>query len=119
MKKQQKTIGIEVPFPKEKCEDKNCPFHGSLKLRGRIFQGRVISKDTHGSAVIQWERQHYIPKYERYEKRSSKIAVHNPKCLDIQKGDNVKVIETRPISKRKHFVIIQKIKDETNFSKNS
>ncbi len=119
MKKQQKTIGIEVPSPKEKCEDKNCPFHGKLKLRGRIFKGRVVSKDTHKSAIIYWDRQHYIQKYERYEKRKSKIAVHNPKCIDAQAGDEVKVIETRPLSKTKHFVIIQRLKDETNIGKSS
>ncbi len=116
MKKQQKTIGIEVPLPKEQCEDKNCPFHGGIKTRGRVFQGEVVSKDTHKSAVITWKRQHYIPKYERYEKRLSKISVHNPKCIDAQVGDVVKVMETRPMSKTKHFVIVQKLKDETNNS---
>jgi small subunit ribosomal protein S17 len=116
MKKQQKTIGIEVPFPKEKCEDKNCPFHGELKVRGRIFKGEIVSKDTHKSAKITWERQRYLPKYERYEKRLSKISVHNPRCIDAQVGDTVEVMETRPTSKTKHFVIIQILKNETNIS---
>jgi len=41
MKKSQKTgtrnIGLDVTPPKEKCEDINCPFHGKLSIRGRIF----------------------------------------------------------------------------------
>jgi small subunit ribosomal protein S17 len=105
----KKNIGMEVPFPKEKCEDQNCPFHSNLKTRGRVFTGKVVSKDLHKSAKIEWKRQYFIPKYERYEKRLSKISVHNPKCIDAQVGDQVRVMETRPISKTKHFVIIEKI----------
>jgi small subunit ribosomal protein S17 len=107
--KKEKSTGIEVSFPKEKCDDKNCPFHGELKVRGRIFKGKVVSRDTHRTAIIRWERQHYIPKYERYEKRKSKVSAHNPHCIDAQVGEEVKIIETKPISKTKHFVIIEKI----------
>jgi len=107
--KKQKTIGIEVTLPKEKCEDKNCPFHGSLKVRGRTFRGKVISRDTNRTIKILWERQLYSPKYERYERRLSKLSAHNPKCIDVQVGDEVKVIETKPISKTKHFVVIERI----------
>ena len=116
MKKNEKNIGIEVPFPSGKCDDKNCPFHGRLKVRGRIFTGTIVSKDTHKSARVTWERQYYIPKYERYERRFSKISVHNPLCIGAEIGDKVKVIETMPVSKTKHFVIIQKLKNETSNS---
>ncbi len=107
MKKQKKSIGIEVDFPKEKCEDKNCPFHGELKIRGRIFEGEVVSKNTHKSVILKWERLRPIPKYERFEKRFSKISAHNPDCIDAQVGDIVKVMETKPISKTKHFVVVK------------
>jgi small subunit ribosomal protein S17 len=105
--KTKKQIGIEVDFPKEKCEDDNCPFHGTLKLRGRTFTGTIVSKDTNRSAVVEWPRQIKIPKYERTEKRKSKVSVHNPSCIDAQKGDVVQIIETRPISKTKKFVIVK------------
>lgn len=103
-----KNIGIKVKAPKETCKDKNCPFHGDIKLRGRILTGTVIKKDTHKSATIEWTRQHYIPKYERYEVRRSRVRVHNPDCIKAEIGDKVKVAECRPISKMKHFVIIEK-----------
>ncbi len=106
--KKQKNIGIEVKAPKEKCTDKNCPYHGSIKLRGRTFSGTLISKDTHNSAVVEWDRIIKIPKYERTEKKKSKVSVHNPPCIDAQKGDMVKIVETKPISKTKKFVIIEK-----------
>lgn len=105
--KTKKQVGIEVDFPKEDCNDKNCPFHGNLKLRGRTFTGTIISKDTNKSAVVEWSRQIKIPKYERTEKRRSRVSVHNPTCIDAQKGDVVQVVETKPISKTKKFVIIK------------
>ena len=107
--KKTKNIGIEVKHPSKSCNDKNCPFHGNLSLRGRMFVGKITSKDTHKTAKIVWSRQIKLPKYERFEKRTSKIKVHNPSCIDANIGDDVRVVETRPISKTKNFVIIEKI----------
>ncbi len=113
--KTKKHIGIEVDFPKEDCKDRNCPFHGILKLRGRTFEGTLSSKDTHKSATVEWQRQAKIKKYERTEIKRSKVRVHNPKCIDAQKGDIVLIGETRPISKTKKFVILKIIKkNESN-----
>ena len=102
-------IGIKVEKPKETCNDNKCPFHGSLKLRGRSFSGLVITTDVHKSSVVEWERRFYIPKYERHEKRRSRVRAHNPSCINAKEGDFVTVYECRPLSKTKHFVIIQKI----------
>ncbi|MCD4759869.1 30S ribosomal protein S17 [archaeon] len=113
--KTKKQIGFEVEFPKEKCEDNNCPFHGTLKVRGRTFSGKVISKDVHKSATVEWDRLIKIKKYERTEKKKSKVSAHNPPCIDAQKGDYVMIAETRPISKTKKFVILNIIKkNESN-----
>ena len=113
--KAKKHIGIEVDFPKEDCKDSKCPFHGTLKLRGRTFLGTVYSKDVHTSATVEWARQVKIKKYERTERKRSRVRAHNPKCIDAQKGDSVLIAETRPISKTKKFVILQIIKkNESN-----
>ncbi|MBN1386753.1 30S ribosomal protein S17 [Candidatus Woesearchaeota archaeon] len=109
----KKSIGIDVPAPKERCDDVNCPFHGTLKLRGRVFVGEVVSDKMRRSAVIQWERRAYIPKYERYEKKRTKIHAHSPDCLNAKKGDQVRVMESRPLSKTKNFVIVEIIKKKT------
>ena len=114
--KKKKNIGIEVKAPKEKCNDKHCPFHGEIKVRGRTFTGTVISRDVNKTAKIEFPRLFYLNKYERFEKRRSRITVHNPPCIDAQIGDKVKVIECKPISKTKNFVIIE---NETNRSKNT
>jgi len=112
MKKETKNIGFKVDFPSESCKDKNCPFHGKLGTRGRSFTGTVVSKDLHGTAKIKWDYKVLIPKYERYEKKASGLNVHNPSCLNANVGDLVKVVECRPISKSKKFVIIEIIKTE-------
>lgn len=108
----KKNIGVEATAPKEKCEDKHCPFHGNIKLRGKIFVGEVIKDAMQKTATIMWPRLFNIPKFERLERRRTKIKAHNPLCLNIKKGDKVKIMETKPISKTKHFVIIGKLKDE-------
>ncbi len=97
---------LDVKAPKERCEDKNCPFHGTLKVRGKTFTGMIISDNMQGSVIVQWTGSRKVPKYERYEKTRTKIAAHNPKCVDARKGDIVKIGECRPLSKTKTFVVL-------------
>lgn len=103
----KKNIGLQVPIPKEACTDKKCPFHGEIPLRGRMFTGNVLKVNLNNTVMIGWERQQLIPKYERYEKRRSKMAVHKPGCINVNVGDSVTVMETRPLSKTKTCVIIE------------
>lgn len=95
------------------CSDKNCPFHGRLSVRGRTLTGKVISDKMAKSVIVSWDRRVYVPKFERYEKRKSKICAHNPDCIDAKKGDIVMVSECRPLSKTKHFVIIKLLGKES------
>jgi small subunit ribosomal protein S17 len=115
MKKNIKNIGIDVKAPSKKCDDVNCPFHGNIKLRGRSFTGIVTSTNMTKTATVEWTYKLFIPKYERHETRRSKIHVHNSPCIDAQVGDVVKIMETRPLSKTKNFVIIQKLRTERGF----
>ncbi|MCK5107234.1 MAG: 30S ribosomal protein S17 [Nanoarchaeota archaeon] len=97
---------------KSECEDKNCPIHGSLKTRGRSFKGVVVSSKAQKSAVVEWARLRKDKKYERYEKRRTKVQVHNPECINAKEGDNVIISECRPLSKTKQFVITSLVKDK-------
>ncbi len=94
--------------PQKECNDKLCPWHGHLKVRGRIFEGVVVSDKPANTVVVRWERLHYVPKYERYEKRFTKVYAHNPPCINAKVGDVVVIAECRPISKTKKFVVIAK-----------
>lgn len=99
-------IGIEVPTPQRECTDDKCPFHGNLRVRGQILNGRVTSARMQNTVVVQSEFLRYVPKYERYEKRRSKHHAHNPPCIGAAQGDEVTLMECRPLSKTKHFVVI-------------
>jgi len=110
-----KNIGISVKLPKGKCNDKKCPFHGSLKCHGRIFLGTVISAKMHKTVVVELSRLDFIPKYERYEKKRTRIKAYNPTCLNAKEGNIVKISECRPLSKTKNFVVIEIEGEESGF----
>lgn len=98
---------MNAAIPAQTCEDNNCPFHGTLKVRGKQFTGTVVSDKMQRSAIVEWTVWRFIPKYERYKKIRTKIAAHNPKCINAKEGDIVLIAECRPLSKTKNFVIIQ------------
>jgi small subunit ribosomal protein S17 len=104
-----RNIGIEVDYPTRTCTDMNCPFHGKLSLRGQILTGVCVTDRMPKTCVVQRDRMVFVKQYERYEKRSSRIAAHNPDCLGIKVGERVKIMECRPISKTVSFVIIGRI----------
>ena len=103
-----KNIGIDVQSPDKTCEDKKCPYHGDLKVSGNIIEGVVTSDLMTNTVVVERQYTRYMPKYERYEKRKSKIHVHSPPCFEIKKGDYVKFMQCRPISKTVSHVIIER-----------
>lgn len=94
------------------CGDKNCPFHGTISLRGQVFEGIVASAKAKNTVIVVREYFHYIPKYRRYERRRSRIPAHCPPCLEVKEGDKVRIVECRPISKTVHFVVVEKLKGE-------
>jgi len=98
-----------IPKPKVECNDRNCPFHGTLKVRGRILEGIVISDKMDKTVIVRRDYLKYIPKYKRYERRHSHIPAHNPPCINARVNDRVKIAECRPISKTVSFVVIQKM----------
>ena len=108
VEKPPRDIGIDVAKPEGSCNDILCPFHGTLSVRGQIIDGLVLTNRMDKSVVVMNQRLRYAPKYERYEKRSNHYTAHNPICIDAQPGEKVKIMECRPISKTKSFVVIEK-----------
>ncbi|HLC47732.1 MAG TPA: 30S ribosomal protein S17 [Candidatus Norongarragalinales archaeon] len=107
-KKSQGVQSAPVSTPKDgSCSDERCPRHGGLKTRGRIFEGKVVSARTKKTAVVELQYLRSVPKYERFEKRRSKMHVHIPDCYKVREGDMIKFMECRKISKTKAFVIIE------------
>lgn len=109
-------IGVDVQAPKQECQDPHCPFHGGFSVRGQLIEGQVVSLKMEQSARVQREYTWYVPKYERFEKRTSSYNVHAPPCIDMQVGDRVKIMECRPISKTKSFVVVEARRGELRLS---
>ena len=105
-----KNIGMEIKAPKKSCVDKKCPFHGETKVRGREFTGTVIAARMQRTATIEFTRKIKVPKYERYMSKRTRIKAHNPDCIAAKAGDIVNIMETRPLSKTKNFVIVEIVK---------
>jgi small subunit ribosomal protein S17 len=99
---------LALKKPKKTCDDVNCPFHGTLSIRGRVLDGTVISAKMDKTVVIRRDYQLFVPKFKRYERRHSHINAHSPPCLSVQEGDRVRIAECRPLSKTVSFVVVEK-----------
>ncbi len=102
-------IGIDVASPAMECSDPNCPFHGSLPVRGQVIDGVVAAVKMNKTVVVERNHFKYQHKYERYEKRSNRYPAHAPSCLGLMVGNRVRIAECRPISKTVSFVVIEKV----------
>ncbi len=103
---------LSLKKPKKTCNDRNCPFHGTLSIRGRVLEGIVISHKMDKTAVVRRDYLNYMPKFRRYERRHSHIAAHNPPCINAKGGDRVKIAECRPISKTVSFAVVEKLEEK-------
>ena len=109
----KKGIGLDVKPPGRICKDNKCPFHGSTSVRGQTFTGVVVADKMSRTVSVAWTRRMYVSKYERYEKKRSKLPAHNPECINAKKGDLVLIAETRPLSKTKHFAVVKVVGKES------
>ena len=69
-----------------------------------------MSDKAQRTVTVEWNRRVYVPKYERYQKKRSKVKAHNPEEIDAKEGDEVIIKECRPISKKKKFIVVEVIK---------
>ncbi len=80
-----------------------------IRTHGRTLQGEVVSDKAAKTVTVEMKRRVYLKKYERYTKRRTKILAHNPEEIGAKVGDIVQIKETRPISKRKSFIVTKVI----------
>ncbi len=75
--------------------------------------GRVVSNAMEKSVVVAVDRLFQHPFYGKTIRRTHKFMAHD-ESNECRVGDKVKIEETRPLSKRKHWMvaeIIEKAKD--------
>jgi small subunit ribosomal protein S17 len=102
-------IGVDINEPTAEWDgDENCPFYGSLRLRGQIIEGTISKVGMKKSIIVEREHIRYMPKFERYEKRTRRYAAHLPSCIgEVNVGDNVRIMECRRLSKTITFCVIE------------
>lgn len=106
---QVRDIGIDVRAPpREPAEgDVLNPFNGSLPVRGVTIVGTVVANKMQNTVVVEKIHERLVPKYQRYEKRTSRYPAHLPSNIDVNVGDEVTIAECRPISKTVKFVVVE------------
>ena len=101
-----KDIGLDIKPPRTGCNDSMCPFHGKLSIRGRMFEGAVQASRSAKTVSIERAYLHYHSKYNRYERRTSRVLAYNHPCIAASADDKVTIAECRPISKEVNFVVV-------------
>ena len=71
----------------------------------KIYTGKVISNKMDKTVVVAITRLFQHPRYKKTVKRVTKFKAHDEKNR-FNIGDTVKIIETRPLSKEKRWVVI-------------
>jgi small subunit ribosomal protein S17 len=71
--------------------------------KGEII-GRVVSNKMTKSVVVAVERQVRDEVYGKQMRRTSKFMAHDEKS-EAKPGDTVALVESRPLSRRKRFVV--------------
>lgn len=76
-----------------------------IEHKRKKLQGIIVSDKMMDSAVVSVVRYEKHPRYTKFVKSAKKYLVHNPGNKHIA-GEKVEIQETRPMSKRKRFVIV-------------
>ncbi len=77
-----------------------------MKKRGmrRTLVGQVVSNAMDKTVVVRVERLVQNPRYKKYVRRYSKFLAHD-EANACEVGDRVQIIEHRPISKLKRWMV--------------
>lgn len=110
-----RNIGINVSAPKREPQDgeKKNPFNGTLSVRGKLVEGRVVSASAKNTIVIERDVPTYYTKFKRYARSRNRIHAHVPSNIDVAVDNRVLVAECRPISKSVAFVVVE-VKDNVS-----
>ena len=89
------------------AENKSENKAASAKRRGNRVQkvGTVSSDKMQKTVVVRVDRQVLHQKYRRYVRRTSKFMAHDELGATI--GDRVRIVETRPLSTRKRWRVVE------------
>jgi small subunit ribosomal protein S17 len=75
-------------------------------VKRREWVGRVVSNKMNKTVVVAVERSVVHPIYRKVLRRMTKFKAHDEQNV-CNVGDRVRMIETRPISKDKHWRVVE------------
>jgi len=71
-----------------------------------VMRGRVVSEANDKSIVVEVETRKQHPLFKKMVKRSKRFMAHD-EANECRVGDTVRIIETRPLSKRKRWRLVE------------
>jgi len=74
----------------------------------KVRMGTVLSDKMNKTIVVGVERKIRHPLYQKYIKKTTKFMVHDEEN-QCRIGDFVRIMETRPLSKRKRWRLVEVI----------
>ena len=93
------TVKAEISEAKPEASKTAARAHRSQKV------GAVVSDKMQKTVVVRVDRLVRHTKYRRYVRRTSKFMAHDELGATI--GDKVRIVETRPMSARKRWRVIE------------
>lgn len=81
--------------------------------KGKVFIGKVVAISGPKTIKVAVEDFYRHPLYKKTLKRRKKYLVHSEK--EVALGEKVRIRESRPLSRRKRFILEETIK-ENNLS---
>jgi small subunit ribosomal protein S17 len=72
----------------------------------KIIVGTVVSDRMEKTAVVQVQRRFAHPVYKKYVTKRVKYNIHDEQN-DLNVGDTVRIVETRPLSKSKRWRLLE------------
>lgn len=80
----------------------------TVERKGKIIEGVVKSVKNAKTVIVSVENMWRHPLYKKTIRKNRRFAAHN-EMSDIVEGTKVRMQEVPPMSKTKHFIIIEKI----------
>ena len=73
-----------------------------MRERRKVLTGRVVADKMTKTVIVEVEHHHSHPLYGKVVTRKRRFKAHNEEP-EAKLGDLVKIIESRPFSREKHF----------------
>ena len=82
-----------------------------MSSRRKRLKGEVLRATLQKTVTVRVNRTFRHPLYQKVLRRSTNYLVHDE--LGCQAGDQVRIVESRPISRRKRWVVEEILRRES------